>query len=69
MEYIIDRIEENIAVCEDPDGKMVSIPTDKIAGKYREGDTLILEGEVYTAHPTQNDNRALFDRLFKKKKD
>ena len=68
MKYIIDRIEENIAVCEDPNGKMVSIPTDKITGEYREGDTLILEDGIYTARPTQNDNRALFDRLFKKKK-
>ncbi len=68
MQYVIDRIEGSVAVCEDPTGKMVSIPADKIAGEYREGDTLISADGVYIAHPTQNDNRALFERLFKKKK-
>ena len=41
MKYVIDRFEENFAVCEDEQGNMVSIERNKITGTAAEGDILI----------------------------
>lgn len=45
--YIIDRIEENYAVCETYDGLMVEIEGHKIYGNFKEGDVLIKEGDSF----------------------
>lgn len=38
--YIVDRIENGYAVCEDPDGKMTEIPLDQIETLPKEGEVL-----------------------------
>lgn len=40
MQYIVDRIEENIAVCEDENKKMVDIEIDKLPIGVKEGDII-----------------------------
>lgn len=40
MKYIVDRIEENIAVCEDENKKMVDIEIDKLPIGVKEGDII-----------------------------
>ena len=44
---IVDRIENNIAVCE-IDGVMSDIPLSRIKGRVREGDVLQDSGEFFT---------------------
>ena len=38
---IVDRLEEDFAVCEKEDGSFVNIPLGQIAGAVREGDLLV----------------------------
>lgn len=45
--YIIDRIEDNIAVCEKEDGSMINIPVSIIKGKIGEGVVIVKEGEFF----------------------
>lgn len=45
--YIIDRIEDNIAVCEKEDGAMTSVPISIIKGKIEEGAVIIQNGEFF----------------------
>ena len=40
MKYIIDRLEEGIAVCENELKKLISIPTDLLPDGLKEGDVL-----------------------------
>lgn len=40
MKYIVDRIEENIAVCEDENKKMLDIEIDKLPIGVKEGDII-----------------------------
>jgi len=42
MQYIIDRIEGGIAVCERADGGFEDIPLDQLPGGAREGSVLVL---------------------------
>lgn len=43
MKYIIERFEENIAICEDEDKQFVKIPKYKLPLEVQEGDCLIEE--------------------------
>jgi uncharacterized Zn finger protein len=45
MQLIIDRFEDDIAVCEKSDRSMVNIPRQKIPANAKEGDVLIIEGD------------------------
>ncbi len=47
MKYIIDRIENNIAVCETEDGEMVNIPLNKLPEGAAEGDILRSAGDMF----------------------
>ncbi len=40
MKYSIDRIEENIAICEDDDGNTLKLSTDELPQNIREGDII-----------------------------
>ena len=40
MKYSIDRIEENIAVCEDDDGNVLKLSVDELPQEIREGDIM-----------------------------
>ena len=40
MKYIIDRLEEGIAVCENELKKLISSPTDLLPDGLKEGDVL-----------------------------
>ncbi|MBE5987890.1 hypothetical protein BXY41_11860 [Lacrimispora xylanisolvens] len=40
MQYIIDRIEQEIAICEEESGAMVKLPLKELPKGSREGDVL-----------------------------
>lgn len=44
---IVDRIENDLAVCEMEDGSFLNIPLSAISGAAKEGDVLIADGEHY----------------------
>ena len=48
MKYSIDRIEENIAVCEDDLGKTVKLRLDELPENIREGDIIVRTENGYT---------------------
>ncbi len=66
MRITIDRIEENFAVCELEDGRMINLPTDMF-DSAREGgvyDVFITENVAAAQEKTEK-ARSLFDRLKK----
>ncbi|BCI60171.1 DUF3006 domain-containing protein [Solibaculum mannosilyticum] len=44
---IVDRIEENTAVCEDEQGNMQSIPLSQLPAGVKEGDCLVRKEDGY----------------------
>lgn len=48
MEYMIDRLEQELAVCENESKEMVSIPLDRLPKGVKEGDVLREQEGVYT---------------------
>lgn len=48
MRYIIDRIEGNIAVCEDENGNFVEIDILSLPSNIKEGDCIKFENSKYT---------------------
>ena len=40
MKYSVDRIEENIAICEDDDGNVLKLKLDELPREIREGDII-----------------------------
>lgn len=55
--YIIDRIEDNIAVCEKEDGSMTKIPVSIIKGKIEEGAIIVRQGEFFLVDKEQSIKR------------
>lgn len=55
MKYSIDRIEENIALCEDDDGNVLKLNVDELPQEMREGDIIekTENGFVIDADETQ----------------
>ena len=55
MKYSIDRIEENIALCEDDDGNVLKLNVDELPQEIREGDIIekTENGFVIDADETQ----------------
>lgn len=47
MKYVIDRIEGNIAICEDENGKMVELDIAKLPLDIKEGSIIIEENSRY----------------------
>lgn len=52
MKYIIDRIEGNFAVCEDPEGRMSDIDISLIRGTVKSGKVIIQENGHYIVDET-----------------
>lgn len=47
MKYIIDRIEQNIAICEDENGNIVEIPKENLPQDIKEGSCIIEQNSIY----------------------
>lgn len=68
MKVTIDRFEGKFAVCEKENREMIDIERDKIPEVAKEGDILILDGDVITVDREQTKQRKeeiqnLFNRL------
>ena len=58
MIYIIDRIENNIAVLENKDTKeIINIPLNKLPSNLKEGNVLKYENNTYTKDTEEENNR------------
>jgi hypothetical protein len=57
MKVIIDRFEENFAVCEKEDKEMIKIEKSKLPLNSKEGDVLIINGENITFHEEETNAR------------
>ncbi len=64
MKVIIDRIEENFAVAELPDGTFSNIPR-ALVPDAREGDVLKIEIDTETTKQQKTKIKTLFNKLFK----
>jgi hypothetical protein len=72
MRVIIDRFEGDFAVCEKEDRKMMNIKRDRLPPDAKEGDALIIEGDMITIDHAETTRRKnivskLFSGLFEKK--
>ena len=54
---IIDRIYENIVVCEDNEGNIVNISKGEILGNFSEGDVLIRKEDFFLVSDDETENR------------
>ena len=58
MIYIIDRIENNIAVLENKDTKeIINTPLNKLPSNLKEGNVLKYENNTYTKDTEEENNR------------
>lgn len=69
MKYIIDRFEDNFAVCEDENQNFVDVEKAKLPKDAREGDIIIVNGDKITVDKESTKARKkevqdLFDSLF-----
>jgi len=72
MEYIIDRIEDGIAVLENKSGEIIELPRKDLPKGAREGQCLIKEGEGYAIDRAGTEKRkaemkARLDRILGKR--
>ena len=51
MKVIIDRFEEEYAVCEKEDRKIINIDKNKLPSTVKEGDVLIIDYPLPTVNP------------------
>lgn len=47
MQFIIDRFEGSLAVCEDENRRMINIERNKLPPEAKEGDVLCVDGGEY----------------------
>lgn len=57
MKYIIDRLEEGLAICEDELRKRISIPIEHLPDGLKEGDVLNEEKGLFSIDPQETENR------------
>lgn len=57
MRYIIDRLEEGIAVCENELKKMISIPKEHLPQDIKEGDLLSEDDGIFSIDKEATDKR------------
>jgi hypothetical protein len=72
MRVIIDRFEGDFAVCEKEDRIMLNVKRDKLPADVKEGDVLIIEGNMISIDAAETTRRKnivnkLFSNLFPKK--
>ncbi len=48
MKYLVERIEENVALCEDDLGKTVKLRLEELPENIREGDIIVRTENGYT---------------------
>ena len=57
MRWIIDRLEDALAMCEDEKGELIPISRDKLPENAREGDVLREEGGHFSLSPEETESR------------
>ena len=57
MRYIIDRLEEGLAVCENEQKKIITIPRTMLPNEVKEGDILKEEKGSFTLDPESRKKR------------
>lgn len=57
MRWIIDRLEDALAMCEDEKGELIPISRDKLPENAREGDVLWEEGGHFSLSPEETESR------------
>lgn len=57
MRYSVERIEENIALCEDDGGELVKIKLCELPRDIREGDIIVKTKSGYTADESETQAR------------
>lgn len=57
MKYIVDRLEEDLAICETDSKKTVSLPLSQLPAGIREGDILLEESGRFFSDPEQTKAR------------
>ncbi|NLK94139.1 MAG: DUF3006 domain-containing protein [Clostridiales bacterium] len=57
MKVIIDRFEENIAVCEKYNGELINIIRNKIPKEAKEGDVLLIEDNIISIDLEETEKR------------
>lgn len=57
MKYIIDRLEEGLAICETELRKRISIPVDHLPEGLKEGDVLKEEKGIFCLDPEETEKR------------
>lgn len=57
MKYVIDRIEENIAICEDENGQIVELSLEKLPLNVKEGSIIIEENSTYIIDEKATENK------------
>jgi len=62
MQYIIDRIEGELAVCEREDGAMEELPLAELPENVRDGSVLVLQDGAWALDPQAEEERRA--RLF-----
>lgn len=72
MKYSVERIEENVALCEDDLGKTVKLRLDELPENIREGDIIVRTENGYTIDSDETSARRkkmaeMQKKLFNKK--
>lgn len=57
MKYIIDRLEEDLAICETEFKKLVSIPKEQLPDGFKEGDVLKENEGTFTIDQEETNGR------------
>lgn len=73
MKYSVERIEENIALCEDDLGKTIKLSLDELPENIREGEIIVRTENGYTIDSDETSARRkkmaeMQKKLFNKKK-
>lgn len=73
MKYSVERIEENIAICEDDLGETIKLSLDELPENIREGDIIVRTENGYTIDSDETSVRRkkmaeMQKKLFNKKK-
>ncbi len=58
MQWIVDRIEQTIVVCEDEQGQMHHLPLSQLPSPLHEGDVLLEQDGVFSRDETATAQRA-----------
>ncbi|MCM1115177.1 MAG: DUF3006 domain-containing protein [Clostridium sp.] len=64
MTWIVDRIENGIAVCEIADGKTIDVPVTALPADIKEGDVITLSYNAEEAAKRKERINNLMNRLF-----